>query len=173
MRKSHNKRFGTAITTLGLLVLAATASAQTVDLVGEQSGWSLYADKATPKAVCFLAAQPQSMDPPTAKRGPIFFYISAWPKDGIKTEPSVKAGYPIAPDKEMSVTIGPDTFKLFAKADRGFVSNPTEELKLIEAMKKGSTAVVKATSARGTSTSDTYALGDFAPALQKLAETCP
>lgn len=172
MRKSHNKRFGAVITTLGLL-LATPASAQTVDLVGAQGGWSLYADKATPKAVCFLAAQPQSTDPPAAKRGPIFFYISAWPKDGIKSEPSVKAGYPIAPDKEMSVTIGADTFKLFAKADRGFVSNPTEELKLIEAMKKGSTAVVKATSARGTSTSDTYELSDFSPALQKLAETCP
>ena len=33
--------------------------------------------------------------------------------------------------------------------------------------------IVKATSARGTSTSDTYELSDFSPALQKLAETCP
>ena len=171
MRKSHNERFGAAITTLGLL-LAAPASAQTVDLVGAQGGWSLYADKATPKAVCFLAAQPQSTDPPTAKRGPIFFYISAWPKEGVKTEPSIKVGYPIAADKEMTVTVGADTFKLFVKGERGFVAEAAEETKLLDALKTGTDAVVKATSARGTATSDTFALGGLGDALQKMADTC-
>ena len=85
----------------------------------------------------------------------------------------MKVGYKIDEKKEMTVTIGTDTFKLFAKGERGFVSDPTEELKLIEAMKKGTTAIVKATSARGTATTDTYSLAGLSPALQKLAETCP
>ena len=42
-----------------------------------------------------------------------------------------------------AVTVGTDTFKLFGKGERGFVSDPTEELKLIESMKKGSSAVVR------------------------------
>jgi invasion protein IalB len=172
MTTSHNRRTGATAAVL-TLAIATGASAQTVDLVATEGSWSLYADKATPKQVCFVAAQPQSIEPQGANRGPIYFYISAWPKDGIKTEPSIKAGYTIAAGKPMTITIGNDSFKLFAKGDRGFVSNPTEELKLIEAMKTGETAVVQATSARGTATTDTYALTGIADALQKLAETCP
>ena len=161
-----------AIATL-TFTLAGTASAQTVDLVEKQGGWTLYADAATPKAVCFIAAQPQAVEPLGANRGPIFFYITAWPKDGVKTEPSIKVGYPVKPDADMSVTVGTDTFKLFIKGERGFVSDPSEELKLVEALKKGSNAFVKATSARGTSTTDTYSLSGLATALDKLASTCP
>jgi hypothetical protein len=152
---------------------AGGAAAQTVDLVERFGAWGLYADTATPKAVCFIASQPQAVEPIGANRGPIYFYISAWPKDGVKTEPSVKVGYPVDSAKDMSVTIGTDVFKLFVKDERGFVADPTEELKLIEAMKKGSTAIVKATSQRGTNTTDTYSLSGLSQALTKLAETCP
>ena len=101
------------------LLLASGASAQTVSLVEHQGTWSLYADTADPKQVCFVAAQPQAVEPIGANRGPIYFYISAWPKDGIKLEPSIKAGYPVKADNDMTVTIGSDTFKLFGKGDRG------------------------------------------------------
>ena len=155
------------------LLLASGASAQTVSLVEHQGTWSLYADTADPKQVCFVAAQPQAVEPIGANRGPIYFYISAWPKDGIRLEPSIKAGYPVKADKEMTVTVGTDTFKLFGKGDRGFVSDPTEELKLIESMKKGSNAVVKGISVKGTGTTDTYALSGLAQTLDKMATTCP
>lgn len=148
------------------------ANAQTVELAGTQGAWSLYADTATPKAVCFIAAQPQTAEPATAKRGPIYFYISAWPKENVKAEPSIKVGYPIAVDKEMTVTVGADTFKLFAKGERGFVSEAAEETKLLDALKGNANAVVKATSGRGTVTTDTYALSGLGDALQKMADTC-
>jgi invasion protein IalB len=154
-------------------LLSAQANAQTVELVETQGAWGLYADSATPKQVCFIAAQPQSVEPQGANRGPIYFYISAWPKDGVKAEPSVKVGYPIDAAKDMTVAIGDGTFKLFAKAERGFISDAAEESKLIEAMKTGTTAIVKATSARGTETIDTYSLSGLGAALQKMAETCP
>jgi hypothetical protein len=154
-------------------LLAFAAAAQTVEQVEKQGAWTLYADKATPKAVCFIAAQPQAVEPLGANRGPIFFYITAWPKDGVKAEPSIKVGFPVKPEADMTVTVGIDTFKLFIKGERGFVSDPTEELKLVEALKKGSNAFVKATSARGTATTDTYSLSGLATAIDKLAATCP
>ena len=162
--------FAAAALSLGL---AAHANAQSVELVETQGAWGLYADSATPKQVCFIAAQPQTVEPQGANRGPIYFYISAWPQDGVKTEPSAKVGYPIDANKDMLVTIGDETIKLFAKGERGFVSDAGEESKLIESMKKGSTAVVKATSERGTDTTDTYSLSGISAALSKMAETCP
>jgi invasion protein IalB len=155
------------------VVLATQVHAQNVELVDTHGAWSLYADSATPKQVCFAAAQPQSVEPQGANRGPIYFYISAWPKDGVKTEPSVKVGYPINTGKDMTVAIGTDTFKLFAKGERGFISDAAEETKLVDAMKKGTTAIVKAMSTRGTETTDTYSLSGLGAALQKMAATCP
>lgn len=162
----------TIASVIAAFALATAASAQTVELVEKQGSWSLYADAASPKSVCFIAAQPLAVEPLGANRGPIFFYISAWPKEGVKAEPSVKVGYPVKPDADMTVTVGTDTFKLFVKGERGFVQDPNEELKLIEALKKGSNAFVKATSARGTATTDTYSLGGISAALDKLAATC-
>ncbi len=158
--------------TMLTITLASAASAQAVDLVEKQGTWSLYADQANPKSICFIASQPLAVEPLGANRGPIFFYISAWPKEGVKAEPSIKVGYPVKPDAEMSVTVGTDTFKLFVKGERGFVQDPNEELKLVEALKKGSNAFVKAVSARGTATTDTYSLSGISAALDKLAATC-
>ena len=45
------------------LLLASGASAQTVSLVEHQGTWGLYADTADPKQVCFVAAQPQAVEP--------------------------------------------------------------------------------------------------------------
>jgi hypothetical protein len=162
-----------ALAAIASLLLVPSANAQSVSLVDHQGTWSLYADTASPKQVCFVASQPQAVEPIGANRGPIYFYISAWPKDGIKLEPSIKAGYPVKPDKDMTVTIGSDSFKMYGKGDRGFVLDPTEELKLIESMKKGSSAVVKGISAKGTGTTDTYSLAGLAQALDKMATTCP
>lgn len=154
-------------------VLAVSAQAQTVDLVEKSGAWSLYADNATPKTVCFIAAQPQAVEPIGANRGPIFFYISAWPKDGVKAEPSVKVGYPVDTAKDMTVAVGNDSFNLFVKGERGFVADATEELKLVDALKKGATAIVRATSTRGTATTDTYSLSGITAALTKMEQTCP
>jgi hypothetical protein len=161
-----------AVAAQGAFTATAT-KAQTVELVEKLGSWSLYADTATPKQVCFIASAPQAVEPIGANRGPIYFYISAWPADGIKAEPSVKVGYPVNAQKDMTVTIGSDTFKLFSKEERGFVADPGDEVKLIEAMKKGSTAIVRATSARGTNTADTYSLSGITNALNKMAEVCP
>jgi hypothetical protein len=90
----------------------------------------------------------------------------------VKAEPSIKVGYPLGADKEMTVAVGTDNFKLFAKGERGFISDATEEAKFIEALKKGSTAIVKATSARGTATTDTYSLSGLGKALDKMADAC-
>jgi len=173
MSKVRNYAIATATFLYTSASLLLPATAQTVNLVERSGAWSIYADTATPKQVCFAASSPQAVEPIGANRGSIFFYISAWPKDGIKAEPSVKVGYPINSEKDVTVTIGSDVFKLFSKDQHGFVADPSEELKLIDAMKKGSTAVVRATSTRGTKTTDTYSLSGISNALDKMTATCP
>ena len=139
---------------------------------GRYGQWVLHQSSGEPK-ICFAASQPQSKEPAGANRSAVVFYISAWPKDGIKSEVSIKLGYPIRPESTVRVTVGSDEFELFAKDDRAYVSDATDELKLVEAMKAGSTLVVRATSARGTDTTDSYSLQGVTKALQEMASACP
>ena len=98
--------------------------------------------------------------------------VAAMPSASVKTEISVKVGYPLKKDSEVTVTVGKDAFKLFASSERAFVSDPAQETKLIETMKKGSSMQVQGTSERGTTTTDTYSLTGLAQAMQALAELC-
>lgn len=140
---------------------------------GHFGAWSLFTTDADGEKLCFATAQPSSSEPKGANRGPIRAFVSAWPKDGIKTEISLKLGFPIKTESEVSVGVGTESYVLFPNDERAFVSDPTQELKLLEAMKKGSILVVQATSERGTATTDVYSLQGFTQAVRALASACP
>lgn len=156
----------------GALALDAAAMAQTANLVEKHGDWTMYTADSGGSRLCFVTAQPTDTKPDGAKRDPIHFYISAWPKEGVKSEVSIKLGYPVKKGSATTVSIGPQAFKLFIKDDKAFVADPTAELKLIEAMKKGAKVLVEAVSERGTATSDIYSLSGFEKALQALATKC-
>jgi hypothetical protein len=156
-----------------LLALSQPASpAPGTKFVGKFQDWALYEHDTPQIKTCFVLAIPRSSEPAGARRDSIYFYISAWPREGVKSEVSVKVGYPIKKGSEVLVTVGSDVFRLFAREERAFVAEPAEELKLLDALRKGSIMVVQGTSERGTVTKDTYSLAGTAQALQALASSC-
>ncbi len=154
------------------IVLGSPALAQTANQIEKHGDWTMYTADAGGSRLCFVTSQPTDSKPDGARRDPIHFYVSAWPKEGVKTEVSIKLGYPVKKGSAPTVSIGPQAFKLFTKDDKAFVADPTAELKLIEAMKKGGKVLVEAVSERGTATSDIYSLGGFDKALQALSTKC-
>ena len=160
---------------IALVPLLATAPAIAATLVNTFNDWTLYSNAAGGQ-ICFLAGVPSATDPAGLKRDPALLYISAWPKDGVKAEISVKLGFLAKKATEPVLTISgaaSGTFKLFVKDDRAYVADATQELKLLEAMKKGTKLTVQAMSERGTTVSDTYSLTGLTAALQALAGGCP
>lgn len=164
---------------LGLLaasLLAAchsAALAQGAVVVGTFSSWSLHKSEGADHKICFATSFPTAKEPKGANRAVSLMYVSSWPKDGVKSEFSVKLGYPIKSGSDVSLTVGEIEFKLFSKNEHAFVDDPTEELKLLEEMKKGANLVVRATSERGTATMDTYSLSGLTQALQAMSTACP
>jgi len=63
-------------------------------------------------------------------------------------------------------------FKLFSRGDRAYVIDPTDELKLLEAMKRASSVVVTAQSEQGAASRDTYSLAGITQALQAVSGGC-
>jgi hypothetical protein len=149
------------------------AHAEGTIVAGKFSDWTLHINEGAGYKICFTTSEPKEKEPATANRATVLFYISAWPKDGIKSEVSVKLGYPIKSGSEVVVTVDKDVFKLFSKDERAYVADTTQELKLVEALKKASKAIVQATSERGTATTDTYSLNGVSQALQALTSNCP
>ena len=162
-----------ALAALAVAVLnGAPVAAEGAVETGRFGEWSLNSSEGSSSKLCFAATEPKSKEPAGANRTKTVFYVSAWPKEGVKSEISVKLGYPIKSGSQVTVTVGKDAFKLFAKEERAFVADSTQELKLIEAMKKESKMIVQATSERGTATSDTYSLAGLTQALTAMATSC-
>lgn len=149
------------------LVLAQDSGA------GSFSDWVLQTSGDGSEKVCFAATVAKQTGPGPAKRSDSVVYISAWPKDGIKSEISIKLGYAAKSAAGVKVSVGTEQFKLFIKDDRAYVADATQELKLVEAMKKGSKLMVEATAANGTAVADTYSLSGITQALQAQAAACP
>lgn len=151
---------------------ALTNAANAAKLIEKYGDWSLFVHDAAQKKICFAATQPAASTPKGEKRDAVFFYISAWPKDGVKTEISVLLGYKIKKGSDVTVNIGGTVFKLFPQEDKAFVADPTQELKLIEAMKRGNAMQVAATSDAGLATEDKFSLSGISNALKNLDAKC-
>ena len=117
---------------MAALTVCTPAFAQSATLLQKFKDWSAYAASGSPK-VCFAVAQPKAMSPKSAKRGPVYFYISRWPADNVAAEVSVKMGYPFKPGATATLTLGPDKYDLFTKDEGAFVETPDMETKLVEA----------------------------------------
>ena len=157
----------------GVFFVAAGSAASAAQLVKTYRDWSVFSHEQADKKICFAATQPKDTTPEGANRDGVFFYVSAWPKDGVKSEVSVRLGYTIQKGSTVKVVVGSDSFDLFAKDDKAFVADATEELKLIDAMRRGSSMKVEATSDSGSATADTYSLMGISAALKGLSDTCP
>ncbi len=154
---------------------AAPAAAATVKarLLEKIKDWSVFVYEDADGRVCFAAAPPSDMQPKTAKRTPVIFYVSTWQKDGVRNEVSVKLGYSMKAKSAAMVTAGGKQFALTAEDDKAYPKDPAEERKLLAAMAAGGVMIVKATSARGTATTDQYSLDGAPAAVQKLQQACP
>ena len=159
-------------TFVAILLVCAPAIAQETKVVKAFGAWTLYSHTGTPGDICFITSQPRETKPAEVQRDRAYFYISTWSKDGIRGQVSVLLGYELEDQSTISVRIGNRRFKLFVKDGKGFVSDSTDELKLIDAMKRGSFMTVTAKTKDGTATADTYSLIGATNAVNSLATGC-
>ena len=166
-------KFLVLIIAAGLTAVMApvSANAQT-SLIDTFRDWASYEHKGAPSRICFALSKPQKTVPKGVPREAAFLYVSAWPKDGVKAEVSIKLGVPLKKDSLVTVRIGPASYRLIIEADKAFVDDATAELKLLEAMKKGSKLTVEAITASGKKIRDTYSLRGVTKAIKSLNQSC-
>ena len=142
-------------------------------LLGQYGDWGAYTASSGGK-VCFAFSRPASSqtNPPKRPRDPSYLFISTRPAENVRNEISVIIGYTFKPSSEVGVELGSAKFAMYTQNDGAWIKNPAEEARLIEAMRKGADLTVKGTSARGTESTDRYALKGLGQALDRANQEC-
>jgi hypothetical protein len=143
-------------------------------LLGKYGEWGAYTAAPSGAKTCFAIAAPTTSqtNPPNRPRDPAHFFISTRPSEKVKDEVSVIMGYTLKPSSDVTVAIGPANFALYAQNDGAWIKNAADEARLVDALRKGSDAVVKGTSSKGTQTTDTFPLKGLAQALDRVGQEC-
>jgi invasion protein IalB len=151
----------------------AAAAAQPTSL-GQFGDWGAYTATPGGRKVCYALSKPTSSqtNPPNRPRDQPFIFVSTRPAEKVQNEVSIIIGYPFKPNSEATVDIGGTSFSMYTQQDGAWIKNAAEEARMIEAMRRGSEAVVKGVSGRGTQTTDTFSLRGLDQALNRVAQEC-
>jgi hypothetical protein len=149
----------------------AEAKAKPVQ-VATYGDWGAFLAEAGKDKTCYALAQPKDREPATLKRDPAYVFISTRPDENIRNEVSIIMGFKMKDGGDAQAEVGTASFDLISKGANAWVKNPAKEGELIEAMKKGAKLVVKAASARGNMTTDSYSLSGLTQALERVKKEC-
>jgi len=146
-------------------------------LLGQFGDWGAYTASPGGQKVCFALSKPtSSVDVPPNRRtaaNAVYMFISTRPAESVKDEVSMLvAGYGFRGNTEASVSVGTANFAMYTQNDGAWVKNAAEEVQLVDAMRKGSDAVIRATTSKGTKTTDTFSLKGISQALERVAQEC-
>lgn len=156
----------------GTLGGAMAATARAAELISTHTDWKVYRHAERGERLCFAAtaATEQKLGP--GGRGTPYAYVTAWPKAGIKTEISINLGFDLDKGDEVSVDISGNSFSLLADGDRAYAGDGSEETKLMEAMRRGKTMTVEATSSAGARSRDVFSLSGLTASVQAAVAGC-
>ncbi len=143
-------------------------------LSGQFGTWGAYTAAPGGKKICFALAKPSSSktSPPNRPRDPAYIFVSTRPAEKVANEVSVMIGYQLKPGADSTLEIGGARFAMYSQGDGLWIKNAAEEERMVEAMRKGAEATVKGVSAKGTESTDVFALKGLAQALDRVAQDC-
>jgi hypothetical protein len=153
---------------------AAVAGNAEPTLIGQFGTWGAYTATPNGKKVCFALAKPAASktNPPNRPRDPAYAFVSTRPAEKVVNEVSVMIGYAVKPGSESTLEVGGSSYALYTQGDGLWIKNAAEETRMVDAMRKAPDVVIKAVSAKGTETIDTFSMKGLTQALDRLAQDC-
>ena len=160
-----------AVLSLALMLAASAAAAEDGKFLGAFLSWEAHAGRVGKSRVCYMSGLPRKSAGKYEKRGEASIIVTHWPGRKRFDEVSVVAGYSYKKGSKVEAEIDGAAFDLYTEADRAW-RYAGEDRKMVLAMRKGRTLVVKGVSSRGTRTTDTYSLRGFTAAHQAINKAC-
>ncbi|MEX0627328.1 MAG: invasion associated locus B family protein [Cucumibacter sp.] len=158
-----------------LLVCLAAGGAEAATKLGEHNYWIAWQDTDAAGKICYISSQPQTVDPTTVTRSPIYFTVTHRAGSDKRNEVATIIGYPFLAGEAASAEIDGRAYPMVTDmaSEAGWLASVADEPAFIEAMKAGTALVVKGVSTRGTHTTDTYSLSGVTAAMADIDTACP
>ncbi len=153
-------------------MLCSVVQANEPKLIGEHGDWKAYMFMENNNKVCYMVSQPKKTSGNYTKRGDVFTLVTHRPAEKSKNVFSYIAGYTYKSGSEATVTVNNQSFKLFTQDDSAWAPDEATDNKITDAIKRGSSLVVKGASSRGTETVDTFGLGGSTAAYKAISSEC-
>ncbi len=163
---------------IGVALLSPAVHAQetTSNRVGATTDWSVFEE--TDPRECFAVSAPKesvnSRDgaPVQVQRGETLLFVFFRPAEGVNGQVSFTGGYPFAANSTVTLAIGGTNFTLFTEGEWAWPATPEDDARIVEAMRRGSDAVLTGVSGRGTQTQDTFSLLGFTASVDEARNRC-
>jgi hypothetical protein len=140
--------------------------------LGSYGDWGAYAAAGKDKT-CYALGSPKERQPKAKmKDTQAFVFISTRPGEGVRNEVAINLGYATKDGGAAIADVDDDKFELVTKGMNAWVKNPAKEKEFVEALRTGSKLSVKAASAKGATSVDSYSLKGLSDALARVAQEC-
>jgi invasion protein IalB len=140
--------------------------------IGTFTAWTAWTATDSTGLICYVSAEPTSSLPKGANRDPIHFLVVDRKGLGTRNEVQTLMGYPIKQGSKPTAAIDGRAYPMIPDGSGAWLASAADEPGFVAAMKAGRSLVVKATSTRGTDTTDTYSLSGVTAALDAANKAC-
>ncbi|MGY3438794.1 MULTISPECIES: invasion associated locus B family protein [unclassified Marinovum] len=154
-----------------------SAQQESTNRVAAQTDWSVFTES-DPKE-CWAVTRPKETVNTrdgrvvAVRRGDILLFAFFRPEAGVKTaQITFTGGYPFASGSTVNINVSGTEFELFTEGEWAWAASPADDAKIVTAMKRGSSAILTARSARGTITKDTFSLLGFTAMIEDAENRC-
>ena len=138
--------------------------------MGTSGDWRIFSVKNGASKTCYIASMPKKKTGTYSKRDEPYVLVT---DRGSVDEVSISPGYTLKKGSEVSVSVdNKQASKLFVEGELAWAYDSKQDARLISAMKAGSTMVVKATSWKNTTSTDTYSLSGITRAYSEMKRLC-
>ncbi len=154
----------------------AQAQETTSNRVAATTDWSVFEE--TDPRECFAVSAPKEQvntrdgQPVQVSRGETLLFVFYRPAEGVNGQVTFTGGYPFAANSTVTLAVGSTNFTLFTEGEWAWPADADADRRIIEAMKRGSDAVLTGISGRGTQTRDTFSLLGFTASVDEAGTRC-
>jgi hypothetical protein len=167
---------GLAVALMALGTAPASAQEVRPSLLGQfgaEKSWAAWTVTDATGLVCYISASPKRTEPANVVRSPISFIVVHRKGVGTRNEIQSMMGYPLNEQPNASANIDGTQYPMVSNRAEGvWLARTQDEGPFVEAMKKGTELVVRATSMRGTNTVDYYSLSGVTAAMAEIDRVC-
>jgi len=139
---------------------------------GRFGEWDAFTTTEGKAKVCYMLSRPKKSEGEVAKRQKAYMLVMHRPAANSTGVVSVNAGFDYKDGSEALVEIGAEKFQFYTSPKTPDTAWAIDDGKVLQAMFRAKSMVIRSTPAKGPAVADTYSLDGAQKAYQEMSKAC-